>query len=84
MAFQKRIDDANDLQQILLDKSPLRRAYLILRHLSRYLGIRETQKIPYELVADLVGVMPKEVAIIWHRYRLRQSLSSNSKLKVKS
>ncbi len=73
LAFQKRIDNANDLQQILLDKSPLRRAYLILRHLSQSLGIRETQNIPYELVAHLVGVTPKDVAAVWHRYRVRQS-----------
>jgi hypothetical protein len=60
-AFQKRMAYSQQLQEIAEVEAPLDRALLILRQLCEWVGAEEAKKIPEELVARLVGLLPKTV-----------------------
>lgn len=63
-AFQKRIAYIKKFQETILpEQSPLRRACLIMNQLYQWFGVDETKRIPNELMAQLVGVLPGTIAI---------------------
>ncbi|MDC0835546.1 hypothetical protein AY599_12160 [Leptolyngbya valderiana BDU 20041] len=67
-ALQTRMGQISQLQTIISDPSSFRRAYKILRHLSKWLSYRDMRQIPHELIAQLVGVNPSTVKLFWNRY----------------
>jgi hypothetical protein len=68
-AFQKRIALIEKFQEaVLVEASPLHRACLIVNQLYQWFGVDETKRIPNELLAQLVGVLPGTIAIAWQQY----------------
>lgn len=67
-ALQRRITNIEQIQEIINEPSPFRRAFLILRYLSRYLSYREMRQVPHDLLAQLVGVNPSTIDLFWRRY----------------
>ncbi|HEY9649268.1 MAG TPA: hypothetical protein V6C95_01295 [Coleofasciculaceae cyanobacterium] len=72
-AFQTRMAYSQALTKILLEDSPLHRAFCIINQLSHWLGADKTQKIPPELIAHLAGLLPKTVAIALQHYPAKNS-----------
>lgn len=68
-AFQKRMAYSQKLTEILLEDSPLHRAFSIINQLSQWLGADKAQKIPPELIAHIGGLLPKTVAIALQHYQ---------------
>lgn len=72
-AFEKRIAYSKQLQKIVGMEVPSKRAFWILDQLYQWVGAQETQKIPDELVALLVGLLPKTVELARKNYPQRHS-----------
>jgi hypothetical protein len=66
-AFQTRIAYIQKLQEVLSVSSSIHRACLIIHQLSLWLGVSHVRRIPFELVAQLGGVLPKSVEIAWQQ-----------------
>lgn len=60
-AFQKRMAYSQQLQELVGQGAPLQRCALILNQLSQWVGAKEANNIPDELVARLAGVFTKTV-----------------------
>ncbi len=67
-AFRQRLLYMNNLHKITYVRSPVQRAYLIVRQLSQWLGLEAAQNIPPNLVAALVGILPSTVEAGWQQY----------------
>jgi len=62
-AVQQRLACVRRMQDIVLMPSSLQRAQQVIQLLNRWVGPEETQKVPEELMAQLVGVLPKTIAL---------------------
>jgi hypothetical protein len=69
-ALANRIRYMRQLQKITYLKIPLQRAYLLIRQLHVWLPGEEVIIIPELLLAQLVGVLPKTIAIARRKYIL--------------
>jgi hypothetical protein len=67
-AFQQRIAYAQTLCKIAAVHAPLQRAYLLVRQLCLWLDPKDVIAIPYELLGQLVGVLPRNIDIGWQQY----------------
>lgn len=67
-ALKRRMDYMYTIHRITSVQAPLQRAYLMVRQLSRWLNPEEAQKIPPELLASLIGVLPKTIEVGWLQY----------------
>ncbi len=72
-AFRKRIEYIARLQELMLVDAPLRRAGLVINQLGQWLGLQEAQKVPNELIASLVGLLPRNV-----EFARQQSVGSSA------
>ncbi|MBW4518965.1 MAG: hypothetical protein KME16_04590 [Scytolyngbya sp. HA4215-MV1] len=75
-SYQKRIEYTQSLTEIASTLSPLHRAHLIVNQLCQWLGIEEARKVPIELIAQMVGVLPRTVILAW-RQRPAQTTTVN-------
>lgn len=62
-AFHKRMAYSQTLTEILLEDSPLHRAFRLINQLSQWLGADKARTIPPELIAHLGGLLPTTAAI---------------------
>lgn len=76
-AFQRRLAYLHTLHRITFIQPPLQRACLIIRQLCQWITPEEAQKIPLELIAKLIGVLPRTIEAGW-QYHLRHPHLSNS------
>ncbi|NJK27353.1 MAG: hypothetical protein HC925_00480 [Coleofasciculaceae cyanobacterium SM2_3_26] len=60
-AFQKRAATIKRLQDIATEPSPLRRAELVLRQLSRWAGAKALRQIPLDSIGEMAKVAPAMV-----------------------
>ncbi len=60
-AYQQRIHYIERLQEIAAEPSPLRRACSMVHQLYEWCGMDEVNRIPSELIALLIGVLPSTV-----------------------
>ncbi|MEW6498368.1 MAG: hypothetical protein AB1589_38585 [Cyanobacteriota bacterium] len=67
-AFQKRMAYSQQLQELVGQGAPLQRCALILNQLSQWVGAKEANNIPDELVARLAGVFTKTVKMTRKTY----------------
>lgn len=67
-AYHKRIGYMQRQQKITAMRAPLQRAYLIIRQLCLLLDVDQVRTIPDDLLAQLVGVFPKTIALAWLKY----------------
>lgn len=67
-AFQKRMAYSQQLQELVGQGAPLQRCALILNQLSQWVGAKEANDIPDELVARLAGVFTKTVKMTRKTY----------------
>lgn len=68
LALKRRMDYMYAIHRITSIQAPLQRAYLMVRQLSHWLTPEEAQKIPPELLASLIGVLPKTLEVGWLQY----------------
>jgi len=61
-AYQQRIHYIEKLQAIAAEPSPLSRACSMIHQLYEWCGLEEVNRIPSELIALLIGVLPSTVA----------------------
>lgn len=67
-AFQQRISYVDYLQEISQLPSPIRRSHAIISWLSQQFGQDEVSKIPHQLLAALVGVLPESINTAWIKF----------------
>jgi hypothetical protein len=67
-SLQRRIAYSQTLCKIAAVHAPLQRAYLIVRQLCLWLELQDVKAIPHELLAQLVGVLPKSIDVGWQQY----------------
>lgn len=67
-AYRNRLSYMNSLHKITFVRSPIHRAYLLVRQLSIWLGVEEAAAIPYDLMGQLVAVLPATIQIGWQQY----------------
>lgn len=83
-AFQKRIVCIENFQETILpEQSPLRRAFLVVDQLHQWFGIDEVKRIPNELMAQLVGVLPGTIATVWQQYTQNPAIQREYNLATK-
>jgi hypothetical protein len=68
IAFRTRITQSEQLQEIVDEVAPLRRAHRMIHHLAKEFGSQEMKKIPPEWIAQLAGVNPTTVKLWWQHY----------------
>jgi hypothetical protein len=73
-AFRRRISYLERLQDITLETLPSTRAWLLLKQMVKWLGTELTERIPDELLADLVGVQPHTMAIARRQMLMAEDL----------
>lgn len=73
-AVQKRISCIKKQQSIILVPTAVERAEMVIDLLCRWLGRAEAQTIPYELMSQLAGVLPKTTTLAWQRYLAKSGL----------
>lgn len=66
-AYQKRIEYTQSLTEIASTLSPLHRAHLIVNQLCQWLGVEQAKKVPVELAACMVGVLPRTIVLAWRQ-----------------
>lgn len=71
-AFQQRLGYIHQLQQIIVEPLPVRRASVLLHQLYEWVGIKEVSKIPHEFMARLIGVYPETIAFAWQQDILKK------------
>lgn len=76
-AFQLRMNYMKQQQAITSVISPLKRACLIVQQLCGWIGATEARQIPTDLVAQLVGVLPKTVDTAWQCYQRGDRVIAN-------
>ncbi len=64
-AFQRRMEDIEQMQLICEKDLPIERAVAVLEMLSQHFYQDEIQMIPNEVLAKLVGVLPSTMATAW-------------------
>lgn len=72
-AFQKRMENIEQMQQICEKDLPIERAVAVLEMLSQQFHQEEIQTISNDILAKLVGVLPSTMATAW------QQLSQSSR-----
>lgn len=65
-AYQRRKKWFDALMKVTSNPVPIKRAIGILHLLEKYFGLAKTINIPDEVLAQLVGVLPKTMAIARH------------------
>ncbi len=66
-AFQKRMENIEQMQQICEKDLPIERAVAVLEMLSQHFHLDEIQMIPNDILAKLVGVLPSTMAAAWQQ-----------------
>lgn len=66
-AFQRRMEDIEQMQQICEKDLPIERAVAVLEMLSQQFHQDEIQMIPNDILAKLVGVLPSTMAAAWQQ-----------------
>lgn len=64
-AFQRRMEDIEQMQLICEKDLPIERAVAVLEMLTQHFYQDEIQMIPNEVLAKLVGVLPSTMATAW-------------------
>lgn len=64
-AFQRRIEDIESMQSLCQDESPLARGIAILQLLCETFDQQQVQTIPNDVLAKLVGVLPRTIVEAW-------------------
>lgn len=72
-AFQKRMENIEQMQNICDKDLPIERAVAVLEMLSQHFHQEEIQTISNDILAKLVGVLPSTIAAAW------QQLSQSSR-----
>ena len=72
-AFQSRVEDIEQMQDICDQDLPVERAVAVLKMLSQHFHQEEIQTISNDVLAKLVGVLPSTMATAW------QQLSQSSR-----
>lgn len=67
-AFQKRMAYSKRLQNIAGVEAPIHRCCLMLHQLCHWVGVKETNKVPDELIARLAGALTKTVKVARNQY----------------
>ncbi|MGR3278861.1 hypothetical protein ACSYAD_27725 [Acaryochloris marina NIES-2412] len=71
-AFQKRIKNIEQLQEICEISSPIYRGIAVLEMLIQQFSLEEIQRVPNNLLAMLVGVVPATIAAAWQKLLAKQ------------
>lgn len=71
-AFQKRIKNIEQFQEICEISSPVHRGIAVLEMLSQQFSLEEIQLIPNKLLAMLVGVAPSTITATWKQFLAKQ------------
>ncbi|MEM9136862.1 MAG: hypothetical protein AAGB01_05890 [Cyanobacteria bacterium P01_F01_bin.42] len=72
-AFQRRIEDIESMQALCQADSPLERGIAILRLLCERFDQQQVQTIPNDVLAKLVGVLPRTIVEAWPHVSSRGS-----------
>ncbi|MBL1175718.1 hypothetical protein [Pantanalinema sp. GBBB05] len=75
--FQLRMNYMKQQQAITSIPSPLKRACLMVQQLCGWIGTTEARQIPNDLVAQLVGVLPRTVENAWQCYQRGDRVTAN-------
>jgi hypothetical protein len=67
-AFQKRMAYSKRLQDIAGVETPIHRCLLMLHQLCQWVGVKEMNKVPDELIARLAGALTKTVKFARKKY----------------
>jgi hypothetical protein len=63
-AFARRMEDIQNMQN-MCQEAPLRRAINLLEMLCGQYGLEEIRKVPNDVLAKIVGVLPGTIAMAW-------------------
>ena len=77
-AFQRRIEDIESMQTLCEADSPLERGILILKLLCDRFDRHQVQTIPNDVLAKIVGVLPRTIGEAWQHVSGRGADGSSS------
>lgn len=65
MAYEKRMEQIQAMQAILLEFDPVQRGTRLIEQLIEWIGLQQTQQIPHELLCQMGGLLPHNVNLAW-------------------
>lgn len=81
-AFRRRIEDIEAMQNLCQADSPLERGVSVLQLLCEKFDKQQVQTIPNDVLAKLVGVLPRTIAEAWQHVSSQKSADSSASLEA--